>query len=85
LKERLRKRGNLNQREKSEMMKLKENERNIEGKLNKINNMIESDSVVDKILTLMTPFRVIIGIVCLSITIIILVSLFITSLDRVIF
>jgi hypothetical protein len=90
LKERLRKRGNLNQKEKAELLRLKENEkyiiiwfRNIESKLNKINNLIESDSIVDKLLNLLTPFRVIIGIICLSLTIIILVSLFITSLDKV--
>ena len=57
----------------------------IDLKLNKINNLIESDSIVDKLLNLLTPFRVIIGIAFLSLSIMILVSLFITSLDKVIY
>jgi len=59
--------------------------RNLDKKLSKISSVLESDALVNKILIILTPFRFAIGVVSLSISILILVSLFVTSLDKVIY
>ena len=74
---------NLSQKEKKELNKLRDDEQNLDKKISKISSILESDALVNKILTVLTPFRVVIGVVFLSISILILLSLFITSLDRV--
>ncbi len=82
LQEKMTRKGTLSSKEKKELYKLREDEQSIDKKLTKITGLIESDHVINKILTILTPFRVIIGIFCLIITLIIFVSLLTTSLDR---
>lgn len=82
LQEKLSRKGQLSSKEKKDLSRLKDDETNLDKKLNKINTMIESDQLVNKFLHLLTPFRVVIGISFLVISILILVSLSTTSIDR---
>jgi LMBR1 domain-containing protein 1 len=82
LQEKLNRKGQLSAREKKDLTRLKDDECNLDKKLNKINSMIESEVLFNKILHLLTPFRVVIGIACLVISILIFVSLLTTSMDR---
>jgi len=52
-------------------------------KLNKISELLEADALFNKFLIVMTPFRVIIGLIFLFLSLLIFISLVITSLDRV--
>lgn len=74
--------GQLSSKEKKDLNRLRDDESNIDKKLNRINSMLESDHFFNKIFSLLTPFRVVIGISCLIISILILASLLTTSIDR---
>lgn len=82
LQEKMSRKGALSQKEKKELTKLREDEQSIEKKINKISGLLESDHILNKILSILTPFRVIIGVSFLLITLFIFVSLLVTSLDR---
>jgi len=82
LQEKMNRKGQLSAKEKKELTRLRDDETNIDRKINKISSMIESDQLFSKFLQLMTPFRVVIGISCLVVSILILVSLLTTSIDR---
>ncbi len=82
LQEKQNRKGQLSAKEKKELVRLREDESNIDKKINRITNMIESDQLVNKLLQILTPFRVVIGISFLVISVLILISLLTTSLDR---
>ncbi len=82
LQEKNARKGALTNKEKKELIKLREDEQNIDKKLSKISGLLESDQLFNKVLTVLTPFRVIIGIAFLIISLLILTSLIATSLDR---
>lgn len=82
LQEKMNRKGQLSAKEKKELSRLRDDETNIDKKITKISSMIESDQLVNKLLQLLTPFRVVIGISFLVISILILISLLITSIDR---
>jgi LMBR1 domain-containing protein 1 len=75
-------RKGLSNKEKKELQRLRDDEHNIDKKINKISSLLESDHMVSKLLTILTPFRVIIGMVSLVLSVLIFLSLFTTSLDR---
>ena len=82
LQEKMSRKGNLSNKEKRELNNLRQDEHSLDKKLSKLSGLLVSENIVDKILVLFTPFRVIIGIICLVISLLIFVALFITSLDR---
>lgn len=82
LQERMTRKGNLSKQEKKELNKLREDEQNIDRQMVKITGLLESDRIFSKIFTFLSPFRVIIGISLLCLSLLIFASLFITSLDR---
>ena len=82
LQEKMNRKGQLSTKEKKDLSRLRDDESNIDKKINKISNMIESDQLVNKILQVLAPFRVAIGFSFLVISILILVSLLTTSIDR---
>ena len=82
IQEKMTRKGTWTQKEKKELIKLKEEEVTISYKMDKISAIIENDSCINKILVIMTPFRVLIGIFCLIMTLMIFISLLLTSLDR---
>ncbi len=82
LQEKMSRKGALSQKEKKELSKLRDDEQSIDKKITKISGLLESDHLLNKFLTLLTPFRVIIGITLLIITLLISVSLLVTSSDR---
>lgn len=74
--------GQLSTKEKKELIKLKEEEEDMTKKMDKISNVIKSDQVFNKILYILTPFRLLIGVICLSMSLLIFISLLITSIDK---
>jgi LMBR1 domain-containing protein 1 len=82
LQEKLSRKGSLSNKEKKELAKLREDEESITRKISKISSLLESDKLIDKFLTILTPFRLIIGVVFLLLSCLIFISLFTTSLDR---
>lgn len=82
LQEKSSRKGALSNKEKKELNRLKDDEQSIDKKITKISGLLESDQLINKFLTLLTPFRVIIGIVFLIISVLIFISLFTTSIDR---
>lgn len=82
LQEKMSRKGNLSNKEKKELSRLREDEQSIDKKIIKISGLLESDQLFNKILKILTPFRVIIGIIFLIISMLIFISLFTTSLDR---
>jgi LMBR1 domain-containing protein 1 len=82
LQEKLSRKGALSNKEKKELSNLRNNEQSIDRKISRINDMLESDIVINKVLTILTPFRVIIGISFLVVSVLIFISLLTTSLDR---
>ncbi len=82
LQEKVARKGALNQKEKKELSKLKQEEESISLKIYKISGLLESDQMINKILTILTPFRYLIGVVLLIISMLIFASLLTTSLDR---
>jgi LMBR1 domain-containing protein 1 len=75
-------RKGLSAKEKRELARLRDDEQDIDKKINKLSSLLESDQMVNRILTFLTPFRVIIGMVFLTLSIFIFLALFTTSLDR---
>lgn len=84
LQEKITRKGALSSKEKKELSKLREEELSVHKKITKISGLLESDKLINKILSILTPFRVIIGICFLIISLLIFLSLIITSLDRLI-
>lgn len=82
LQEKMTRKGTLSSKEKKELAKLKEEEILISNKMDKINSILENDNCFNTILSMMTPFRVLIGICCLIMTLLAFISLLLTSLDR---
>lgn len=82
LQEKMSRKGTLSNKEKKELSKLREDEQSIDKKIIRISGLLESDQLINKILTVLTPFRVIIGVACLIISLLIFISLLTTSLDR---
>lgn len=82
LQEKMTRKGALSNKEKRELSKLREDEYSIDKKINRISNLLESDNLINFILKILTPFRVIIGVALLVLSILILISLLTTSLDR---
>lgn len=82
LQEKMARKGTLSNKEKKELSKLREDELNLDKKIIRISGLLESDRIMNKILSLLTPFRVCIGITFLIISLLIFVSLLTTSLDR---
>lgn len=82
LQEKNTRKGNLSNKEKKELLGLRAEENSVEKKISKISGMLENGQIFNKILTILTPFRVIIGFGFLIVSFLILVSLFTTSIDR---
>ena len=82
LQEKMTRKGNLSNKEKKELSKLREDEQSLDKKITKISGLLESDHIMNKILSILTPFRVIIGVSFLIISLLIFISLLTTSLDR---
>jgi len=82
LQEKMTRKGQLSIKEKKELNRLRDDETNLDKKLDKINSLLESDHLINKLLMILTPFRVTIGLACLGISVLILVSLLTTSIDR---
>jgi LMBR1 domain-containing protein 1 len=75
-------RKGLSSKEKKELARLREDENDIDKKISRLSSLLESDQMVNKILVFLTPFRVIIGMVFLTLSVFIFLALFTTSLDR---
>lgn len=82
LQEKENRKGQLSTKERKELFKLKEEEEDMTKKMDKISNVIKSDQVINKILFILTPFRLLIGIVCLAMSSLIFISLLATSIDK---
>jgi LMBR1 domain-containing protein 1 len=82
LQEKMARKGSLSNKEKKELSRLRDDEQSLDKKINKISELIESDKLINKILSILTPFRVIIGAVFLMISLLIFISLLTTSLDK---
>lgn len=82
LQEKMSRKGTLTNKEKKELSRLRDDEQSIDKKISRISGLLETDQVFNKVLTVLTPFRVIIGIVFLVLSILILSSLLTTSIDR---
>ena len=82
LQEKQNRKGALSVKEKKELLRLRESEQNLDKKMEKISNLLESDTIINKFLIIVTPFRLIIGIAFLILSLLIFVSLLTTSLDR---
>jgi LMBR1 domain-containing protein 1 len=82
LQEKQGRKGALNNKEKYELKKLREDEQNLDKKLTRISSLLESDHLLNKLLSILTPFRVVIGFGCLVLSLLIFVALLTTSLDR---
>ncbi|MCQ2817870.1 MAG: LMBR1 domain-containing protein [archaeon] len=74
--------GNLSSKDKKELFKLKEEEQYISKQISRITDILENENIFNKILKFLTPFRVIIGIFCLLLSLLIFFSLFTTSIDK---
>lgn len=82
LQEKMSRKGQLSVKEKKELNRLRDDETNLDKKLDKINSLLESDHLLNTLLTILTPFRVTIGFFCLGISVLMFVSLLTTSIDR---
>ena len=82
LQEKMTRKGVISNKEKKELSKLREDEQSLDKKITKITGLIESDKLINKILAVLAPFRVTIGIAFLIISLLIFLSLLTTSLDR---
>ena len=78
LQEKMSRKGTLSVKEKKELNRLRDDETNLDKKLDKINSILESDHILNKLLMILTPFRVTIGFGCLGISVLILISLLTT-------
>ena len=72
----------LNKKEEKLLKNLKGDESHLTIKLELISDLIQQKGILDKLLSYLSPFRILLGIICLFLSLSIFSSLLISSLDR---